>query len=148
MRAYLMVLSCVVLMVLATACGPRVVVHSAPDSPKGDKWDKPGPPPHAPAYGYQKKKFDYYPEQQVYFGAGIGKYFWLEGGQWRVDVRLPDPLRLALGARVTVEVNGDDPRPEHEAIRGKYPPGQMKKAAKPGQAGGEKPGKAKGKGGK
>ena len=151
MRGLWITLGALILGGLLASCHPRARVRlegSPPPRPplRVEKAQRPGPPPHAPAYGYRKKTpFRYYPSRQVYWNVDLGKYFWLDGAQWRVDVRLPDPLRLSLGSFVTVEVDGEDPRPEHEAIRVKYPPGQLKKQGPPDKSPAQPPGKAKGK---
>ncbi|MEW6593336.1 MAG: hypothetical protein AB1413_00540 [Thermodesulfobacteriota bacterium] len=88
-----------------------------------------GPPPHAPAHGYRAKYgYRYYPSVSVYFDVNRKLYFYLQNGDWKVGVSLPDNLRLKLGDSVTIEMDSDKPYTEFQAHKAKYPPpGQVKK---------------------
>lgn len=88
----------------------------------------PGPPPHAPAYGYRAKHtYYYYPDAQVYFDTGRDMYFYLDGGSWRMSVSLPNDLRVQLGDHVTIDMDSDKPYLYFDQHQKEYPPGQTKK---------------------
>lgn len=90
-----------------------------------------GPPDHAPAHGYRRKYgYRYYPDAQVYFDIERKNYFYLDGGQWRVSVSLPQELKVRLGDHVELEMDSDKPYTEYEMHKKKYPPGQLKKKKK------------------
>ncbi len=83
---------------------------------------KPGPPPHAKAYGYRAKHhYHYYPDSRVYFDTGRQVYFYLEDGSWTMAVSLPTYLRVSLGSRVSLEMELDRPYVHYEEHRKKYP---------------------------
>ena len=99
------------------------------DSPKVSK--KPGPPPHAKAYGRRAQhSYRYYPDASVYYDTGSSSYFYLSGDKWKVSVALPDSLKIKLGSSVSLELNTDTPYIYHDDHKKKYPPGQMKKKGK------------------
>jgi hypothetical protein len=86
-----------------------------------------GPPPHAPAHGYRAKYgYRYYPGALVYFDVDRKLYFYMQNGDWKVGVSLPDSLRVKLGDSVTIEMDSDKPYTEFAAHKAKYPPGQIK----------------------
>ena len=81
-----------------------------------------GPPPHAPAHGYRRKcRYYYYPSSEVYFELSQRRYFWIEGGTWRVGVRLPDYIVVSSADRVVVELDGDVPYREHVRVVKEHP---------------------------
>lgn len=81
-----------------------------------------GPPPHAPAHGYRRKcRYYYYPSAEVYFELGQRRYFWIEGGAWRVGVRLPDYIVVSSADRVVVELDDDVPYREHVWVVKEHP---------------------------
>ncbi len=86
-----------------------------------------GPPPHAPAHGYRAKYgYRYYPGALVYFDVDRKLYFYMQNGDWKIGVSLPDSLRVKLGDSVTIEMDSDKPYTEFAAHKAKYPPGQIK----------------------
>jgi len=105
--------------------------HSGPNDQSGYRHPpvaKKEPPAHAPAHGYRAKhRYRYYPSCLVYFDIGRSVYFYLEGGNWRVSVELPNHLHARLGNSVVFEMDTDKPYLEHEYHKQKYPPGQLKK---------------------
>ena len=92
------------------------IVHA-----KGDKKKKGGPPSWAPAHGYRaKQKYTYYPRQEVYYSSEQKEYFWLDGGSWKVGVKLPDSIKIG-GSGVTVELDTDKPYTQHSTVKKKHP---------------------------
>jgi hypothetical protein len=92
---------------------------------------KGGPPPHAKANGNQAKRFyRYYPSATVYFDTYRKAYFYLEGGNWRMSLSLPQDIGFRLGDYVTIEMDTDKPYTRYEEHKRKYPPGQLKKKKK------------------
>ncbi len=93
---------------------------------------KPGPPPHAKAYGHRAKhSYSYYPDASVYFDAGRSAYFFIDsGGSWKMSVSLPLSLKARLGANVTIEMETDRPYTKHKEHKKKYPGGKSKKNKK------------------
>ena len=66
---------------------------------------KPGPPPHAKAYGHRAKyNYYYYPDSYVYFDTGRSVYFYLDNDHWTMAVALPDYLHIDFKARVSFEM--------------------------------------------
>jgi len=82
-----------------------------------------GPPPWAPAHGYRRKfeTYHYYPAIQVYYYPTVQKYYWLEGGDWKIGVRLPSRFVIEETKRVVIELD-DEPHKHHGKIKGDYPP--------------------------
>lgn len=85
--------------------------------------DRHGPPPWAPAHGWrrQHETYYYYPVIQVYYYPAGRKYYWLENGQWRIDVRLPSRYVIEEHRSVVVDLD-DEPHKYHDEIRAQYPP--------------------------
>jgi hypothetical protein len=80
----------------------------------------PPPPVYAPApvtYYYQ-----YYPDQQVYFDASRGLYFWMGyGGRWQWGPALPP--HLVLGPRrVMLPMEYARPYRHHQDVYRHHPP--------------------------
>lgn len=118
------VLGACVLLIALTAC--------AYPPPGAGGPDRPGPPGHAPAYGYRAQhEYYYYPSEYVYFDTGRRIYFFLEGANWRVSAALPAEIRVRLGDHVTIDMDDDKPYTQFDAHKKMYPPGQMKKERKP-----------------
>lgn len=64
-------------------------------------------PPHAKAYG--KKKFYYYPQQNVYFDPVASLYIYHNGPSWSSVSVLPPSLVISVGApRVLVYHEGPE----------------------------------------
>lgn len=83
---------------------------------------KPGPPPHAKAYGHRAKhRYHYYPDAHVYFDTGRGVYFYLSDGRWSMTASLPTQLKVSLGGHVSLEMEVDRPYVEFEEHKRKYP---------------------------
>ena len=90
--------------------------------------EKTVPPPWAPAYGVREKhQYYYYPSASVYFDINRKIYFYLVGGRWIMNARLPKGLVIKLDKHITLELDTDRPYRYHEKHMRKYPPGQYKK---------------------
>ncbi len=116
-----------------TATGGGVYIGSRPKPrvapPPGHT--KPGPPPHAKAYGRRAKhRYYYYPSAFVYYDVTRKVYFYLKGDNWLVSVSLPQNLRANLGSRVSLELETEKPYTHFKNHKTKYPPGQLKKKGK------------------
>ena len=104
----------------------RIIVPTHPAA------SKPGPPPHAKAYGHRAKhSYNYYPDASVYFDAGRSAYFYIDsGGSWKMSTSLPLSLKARLGANVTIEMETDRPYAEYTEHKKKYPAGKNEKQKK------------------
>ena len=88
---------------------------------------KSGPPAHAPAHGNRAKhQYRYYPDQKVYQDPDRGLYFYLNGGNWEVGVKLPSHLSAGLGESVILELDTDKPHVHNAEHIKKYPPKKSK----------------------
>ena len=124
----LILLICGLFLVSLGACHPEKAGIRWDPGHKGYHKTKGGPPPHAPAHGYRAKHtYRYYPGAHVYFDIHKKAYFYLEGGNWRVSVSLPQELRVQLGDHVTIEMDSDKPYTKYKEHKEKYPPGKGKK---------------------
>ena len=104
----------------------HVVVEDRP--PAGPVYEKPGPPPWAPAHGYRAKyHYRYYPACSVYFDIGRKTYFYGSGGQWVMAASLPAGICLNFNNYVVLDMDSDRPYVWHAEVEKKYPPGQLKK---------------------
>ena len=122
-NALMQLLFLLLVLLLMTGCvvtadgsyGKATVVTPPPAS-------KPGPPPHAKAYGHRARyHYHYYPDVAVYFDIGRSAYFYLEDGACTMAVRLPSRLEVNLGSRVSIEMDSDRPYVRYEEHRKKYP---------------------------
>lgn len=70
-----------------------------------------GPPPWAPAYGYQAPLYDYYyyPDSGVYYSLATGTYFYLQHGAWQFGMTLPPTVVINPGAYVSFRLATDRP---------------------------------------
>ena len=71
------------------------------------KADGGGPPPWAPAHGY-RRKFQYYPQQKVYYRADTKQYFWVDAGVVKVGTSLPSWIKIS-GSGTTAELDTEKP---------------------------------------
>lgn len=71
------------------------------------KADGGGPPAWAPAHGY-RRKFQYYPQQKVYYRADTKQYFWVDAGAVKVGTSLPSWIKIS-GSGTTAELDTDKP---------------------------------------
>lgn len=87
---------------------------------------KPGPPPHAKAYGYRAKHiYWYYPASEIYYCPNSKIYAVIEGDKW-VTLNTP-PSALVLGSSyVVIESDTDKPWLKHSYYKEKYSPGKVK----------------------
>ena len=117
---------------LISAQGDLGQVAIADETPTHTTTYKPGPPPHAKAYGHRAKHlYHYYPDASVYFDTGRSVYFSLDStGAWRMTVSLPQSLKVRLGDNVTIEMETDRPYASYHEHKKKYPPGKNKKHKK------------------
>jgi len=122
-----MFLCAIALVISLPACSSTsgsVGVHVG-DEPE---YSTPGPPPHAPAYGYRAKhRYRYYPDSGVYFDVQVGVYHYEENGRWRVSASLPAHIHVDLGDYVVIEADSEKPYLDSGKHKTKYPPGQQKK---------------------
>lgn len=109
-------------LVIFTISGCVAVVDEPPRRVVVVEEERHGPPPWAPAHGYRRKHetYHYYPVIQVYYYPAARKYYWIEGGQWRIDVRLPNRYVIEEHRRVVVDLD-DEPHKHHHKIRTQYP---------------------------
>ena len=89
------------------------------------------PPPHAPAHGYRAKHaYVYYPEREIYYAPETSRWFWIDGGDWRVGTRLPDPYQQFTSGGIHIELGTERPYTEHAYVVEHYGKGP-KKGKKP-----------------
>jgi hypothetical protein len=110
---------------------------SESDKPKAaKKYNKQGPPAHAPAHGYRAKhKYRYYSSRSVYYDTGRGLYFYLRDSNWEVGASLPSSLRVGLGDYVSMELDTDKPYVHHKEHKKKFPAKKVQKKKKRGKKG-------------
>lgn len=81
-----------------------------------------GPPPWAPAHGFRRNRdYYYYPDANVYFNPDERKWFFLEGGSWRIAAALPTSINLNLERTVSLTMETDRPFEHHEQVKRYYP---------------------------
>jgi len=85
---------------------------------------KGGPPPWAPAHGYNAKtRHVYFPDQNFYFDVEKNVYIYLNGGNWQVGVKLPliyAGIDLKSATKVELELNTDTPQKYNADHKVKY----------------------------
>lgn len=65
----------------------------------------------------------YYPDYEVYYYPRVGRYYWLERGEWRREPQ--PPPRFVLRERERVRIDMDhEPHTDHDRIKRSYPPGR------------------------
>lgn len=83
-----------------------------------------GPPPWAPAHGRRAKearyRYYYYPASGVYLNVGTGAYFYLNGDNWQMTMRLPSTVILDRGDYVSFDLETDQPYRYYSEHRVKY----------------------------
>ena len=99
--------------VLSLFCGLALLLsfqvgYAKPESKKIKTKEKAGgPPAWAPAHGY-RRKFQYWPQQKVYYDGTKKQYFWLQAGNIKVGSKLPSWIQIA-GAGTTKELDAEAP---------------------------------------
>lgn len=89
------------------------------------------PPPWAPAHGYRAKHhkhkhkhtvyhYHYYPAYEVYYNPVRRQYFWLDGGAWKVGVKLPSWIQIGSASPVLVDIDDERPYVQHLMVKAKY----------------------------
>ncbi len=108
------------LSLLLTGC--VAVVERPPDAAVVES-DRRGPPPWAPAHGWRRKHetYYYYPAAQVYYYPSVGRYYWIEGREWRYGSRLPRYFVVEDDKRVVLELDYE-PHTDHAKFKALYPP--------------------------
>ena len=92
------------------------------------KFEKDGPPPHAPAYGYRAKRtYQYFPDPHVYFDVHRKVYFYPSGDQWKMSETLPEDIQLYGCNYVRIETDSSEPYIQFKEHKEKYPSGRLKK---------------------
>lgn len=77
-----------------------------------------GPPPHAPAYGHERKfTYVHYPSCNVYFDRERRLWFWSEGRDWRMGAELPPRFHVNEHEAVKVELENEKPYEHGNAFR-------------------------------
>ena len=85
--------------------------------------DNGGPPPWAPAHGYQAKhQYLYYPSAFVYFDSTRNLYFYQDRGKWKGDTSRPNGLHLRNDEAVHLDMDTDKPYNFHKDVTKRYPP--------------------------
>ena len=81
------------------------------------------PPPWARRHWYHRSyAYYFYPGANVYYRPADHVWFYLDGGNWRFGVRLPDPIRLDFGRAVSLTLESDRPYLFHDRVITYYPP--------------------------
>jgi hypothetical protein len=100
-------------LMVSEAAGPLLIAKKGKSGPhhaaaRGHRQQ--GPPSHAPAHGYRhKRKYEYYPDNNVYYDPARKLYFYLQGDGWKTSVALPTSIRLNLGKSTSLELDTDLP---------------------------------------
>lgn len=66
-------------------------------------------------------RYDYYPQQQVYYLPERGSYFWLNGGVWRSGVSLPSAIQVYPRDRVSLDLDAERPYRSHPETMLRFP---------------------------
>ena len=93
---------------------PEVVIvdHSGP----------PGPPPWARRHWYRRDyAYYYYPGCDVYYRPSDHMWFYLDGGNWRTSVRLPDSVTIDFGNSVSLTLESNKPWIYNDRVVAYYP---------------------------
>jgi hypothetical protein len=67
--------------------------------------------------------YDYYPDSEVYYSPSRHTYYYYEQDRW---TQAPAPPRSVTGARVSMQIQDEQPYQRHAEHRRLYPPGQLK----------------------
>ncbi len=87
-----------------------------------------GPPPWAPAHGFRRNRaYYFYPGYDVYYRPADHLWFYLEGGNWRTGVVLPDHVHVDFGHSVALTMETDQPYRYHPQVITYYPTGYFAK---------------------
>jgi len=82
----------------------------------------PGPPPWAASHWYRRSyTYYYYPGGNVYYRPDTRVWFYLDGGAWHANARLPDTVRIDFGRSVPLSLETDRPYVYHEQVAAYYP---------------------------
>lgn len=65
-------------------------------------------------------KYDYYPNQQVYYSPDHFIYYYPDGVDWKSWWKVPPWINLTR--KVSIEINAPRPFWLHEEVKKKYPP--------------------------
>lgn len=117
----------------------------------------PGAPPWAASRWYRRNHaYYYYPGYDVYYRPDTRVWFYLDGGSWRRNGRLPDSIRVDFDRAVSLSLETDKPYAYHPDIVRYYPSSYFTKVkfrdspagppASPGHVNGIDKEKGKGKG--
>jgi hypothetical protein len=83
----------------------------------------PSPPPWAKSRWYRRSyAYYYYPGYDVYFRPSDRMWFYLDGGDWRFGVNLPDTIHVDFGRSVSLSLESDRPYTFHRDVVAYYPP--------------------------
>jgi hypothetical protein len=75
-------------------------------------------------------RYVYYPNSFVYFESSQRAYYFIENGEWRVDLEPPRGVKIDVKEGVYIETSSNQPYKHFEEHRRKYPPGDPTKAAR------------------
>ena len=129
------------LLLFISSCTVQLTSDTVEPRPTG------GPPRHAPAHGYRRHAYVYYPSSYVYFDTTRKVYFYMTSGAWKMSVKLPSSVTINLREGVSMTLDTNSPHTYFSTHKKKYPPGQLKKRYTQGHTKREQPpGKGKGKG--
>ena len=81
-----------------------------------------GPPPWAKRHWYRRDYgYYYYPGCDVYYRPSDHMWFYLDGGNWRAGVRLPDSITIDFGHSVSLTLQSDRPYTYNDHVVAYYP---------------------------
>ena len=105
-----LVLNLLVCVVMLAPCGVEAKNDKNKQVPPGQAMDKgTGPPDHAPAHGY-RRKYRYYPNNNVYFDETANVYHYYYNNQWQSGPEIPKSvLSIDLGDFVNIELETEFP---------------------------------------
>ena len=113
---YMKFIYLIIILIFFSSCEPTLVQR------------RPGPPPHAKAYGLQKKYiYRYYPDLEIYWDSDSNTYVELKGGTWVISNTRPVILTNSY-SYVVIEVEEQKPWLKHSFYKEKHPAskGKMK----------------------
>ncbi|MFA6959268.1 MAG: hypothetical protein WC205_00790 [Opitutaceae bacterium] len=88
----------------------------------------PGPPPWAAHRWFRRERvYYYYTDGNVYYRPADRTWFYLDGGEWRMGVNLPDRIQFEVGHSVRLTMETDRPFIYHEQVVAHYPSGYFNK---------------------
>lgn len=100
------------------------IIVTLPSIVLGQKKEKNGPPPWAPANGYRAQtRHVYFPDQNFYFDTKKNEYIFQDGKSWKNSAKLPekyDKVDLKKARKEELDLDNDKPEKYNADHKNKY----------------------------